>query len=482
MCGIAGIYRRGMAEPGAAERAEDRALVQQMLRSIEYRGPDDEGLESVGRATLGVRRLAILDVAGGHQPLSDVSGRVWAIQNGEFYNFPALRRDLAARHPLHTQTDTAVLPYLGLEHGAECVRSLRGMFALAIYDRSEESLLLARDPLGVKPLYVAEAGERVLFASELKALLCDPELPRELDLEAVGDYLALGWIPGEATPFRAIRRVRPGCRILLRPGTTPCRQERYWQWPRFFGRSQAAPVPLEQLAGEAARLLSASAVSMLLSDRPLGVLLSGGLDSSLLVALLPEEVRHETRTFAIGFEDAGYHDERRHASLVARHLGTRHRELTVPIDVAAELPRLVQRLDQPLADAAALPGHLVARAASAEVTVLLSGTGGDEVFGGYSRHRLPGLLRRVGFIPRGLAKAGARLLGERDQHRRTATGERMVHLRKLLEARGRDTFLEAYLSTFEPAPPSRWAEALAIAASPGGVADSVGLVLQAEYP
>lgn len=484
MCGIAGIYRRGPTEPGEAERAEDRALVHEMLRSIEYRGPDDEGLESVGRATLGARRLSILDVAGGHQPLSDATGRVWAVQNGELYDFPALRRELAARHPLRTRTDTELLPYLWLERGADCVRSLRGMFAIAIHDRADGALLLARDPMGVKPLYVAEAGERVLFASELKALLCDPALPRELDPAAVRDYLALGWIPGEATPFRAIRKVRPGCRIVLRPtdapGEVPCRQERYRPWPRFFDRAASTPASLERMADEAARLLSASAASMLLSDRPLGVLLSGGLDSSLLVALLPEEVRRETRTFAIGFEDAGHHDERRYADLVARHLGTRHRALTVPLDVAAELADLVQRLDEPLADPAALPGHLVARAASTEVTVLLSGTGGDEVFGGYHRHRLPELLRRVGLVPRGLARTGARLLGERDQHRGTVAGERLVHLRKLLEARDRGTFLEAYLSTFEPAPADRWAGALAGPVAPGSVVETVARALRSE--
>jgi asparagine synthase (glutamine-hydrolysing) len=480
VCGIAGIYRRGPDEPGPAARAADRALVQRMLRSIEYRGPDDEGIESAGRATLGVRRLAILDVPGGHQPLSDSSGRVWAMQNGELYDFPGLRRDLASRHALRTHTDTELLPYLWLEQGADFVRLLRGMFALAIYDVPAGTLLLARDSLGVKPLYVAEVGERVLFASELKALLCDPDLPRELDLEALGGYLTYGWIPGEATPFRTIRRLRPGCRVLLRPGDVAVRQERYRPWPPFFKRADAANLPVERLADEAGRLLGEAATAMLLSDRPVGVLLSGGLDSSVLVAMLPEEARRQTRTFSIGFSNGGHHDERRFASRVAQHLGTQHRELAVPLDVATVLPELVQRLDQPLADPAAVPAYLVARAAAAEVTVLLSGTGGDEVFGGYRRHRLPSLLKSLRFLPPGVAAAAARTLGRHSPERSSAAGERLVHVRKLLEARARGGFMDAYLSTFEPAPPSIWAEAVAAAVSTAGSSTLIERSLVAE--
>jgi len=196
--------------------------------------------------------------------------------------------------------------------------------------------------------------------------------------------------------------------------------------------------------------------------------------------LLPEEVRRETRTFTIGFEDGGHHDERRHARLVAERLGSRHRELTVSLDVAAELPRVVGFLDEPCADAAAVPAHLVARAASAEVTVLLSGTGGDEIFGGYRRHRLGALLHRVDWLPRGLARAAARLLEQRDQNRRSVAGERMVMARKLLDARSRTSFFDAYLSTLEPAAPARWAEALAVRADPARVGGALWTELVAE--
>lgn len=466
MCGIAGIYRRGETPPSEAERAADRALVGGMLSAITYRGPDDVGLECVGRVTLGVRRLSILDVAGGHQPLADHEGRVWAAQNGEIYNFPTLRADLATRYPLRTRTDTEVLPYLYRERGAECVKALRGMFACAIYDSADGTLLLARDPIGVKPLYVTESEERVMFASELKALLCDPTLSRELDLDALARYLALGFVPGAATIFRAVRKVRPGTRIVLTPRGR--RDERYWSWPGFFdgGREGAS---IDALADEAARRLADSTSAMLLSDRPLGVLLSGGIDSSVMLALLPDEVRRETRTFAIGFEDGGHHDERRYARLVADHLGTRHREFAVPLDVGGELPRVVSLLDEPCADAAALPAHLVARAAASEVTVLLSGTGGDEIFGGYRRYRLGSMLRRLGWLPRGLAGVGARLLEERDQNRRSPAAERLVMLRKLLDARSRDSFFDAYLSTLAPASPARWTEALAVRVDPARV-------------
>jgi asparagine synthase (glutamine-hydrolysing) len=477
VCGIAGIYRRGPAPPTDAERAEDRERVGAMLRSIAYRGPDDLGLESVGRATLGVRRLSILDVAGGHQPLADREGRVWAAQNGEIYNFPALRADLAARWPLRTRTDTELLPYLYREHGVECVTRLRGMFACAIHDTADGTLLLARDPLGVKPLYLAELGDRVLFASELKALLCDPDLPRDIDLDAFGRFLALGFVPGTATIVRAVRKVRPGTRVILTPRGR--RDERYWPWPRFFAGGRSG-VPVETLADEAGRLLADSTRSMLLSDRPLGVLLSGGVDSSVMLALLPEEVRRETRTFTIGFEDGGHHDERGHARRVAQRLGSRHREFTVPLDVATELPRVVGFLDEPCADPAAVPAHLVARAASAEVTVLLSGTGGDEIFGGYRRYRLGPLLRRVRWLPRGVARLGARWLEAGGASRRSPAGERLVMARKLLDARGRASTLDAYLSTLEPAGPSRWAEALAVGADPARVAGALWAEAEAE--
>lgn len=476
MCGIAGVYRLGARPPAEHERAADRALVARMLRAVEYRGPDDEGLESVGRATLGVRRLSILDVAGGHQPLCDAGGRVWAMQNGEIYNFPALRAELAARHPLRTRTDTELLPHLWLDHGPDGVARLSGMFAAAIYDTRDDTLLLARDAVGVKPLYVAERGERLLFASELKSLLCDPELPRELDDEAVALYLALGFVPGERTPFRAVRKVRPGARVIATPSGV--RTGRWAPWPDFD--TPAGPADLDALADDVAARLAASTASMLLSDRPVGVLLSGGLDSSLMTALLPREVRRETRTFTIGFAGGGHHDERVHARRVAAHLGTRHREFEVAMDVAAELPRVARLLDEPCADAAAVPAFLVARAASAEVTVLLSGTGGDEAFGGYRRYRLPGLLRRAAWLPRAAAAAGARWLAEGDRHRSTAGAERLVMARKLLEARARGDFGAAYVSTLEPAPPWRWRGALARPLDPAAATAALWAALPAE--
>ena len=468
MCGIAGIYRLGDAPLGVRTQAEDRERVAAMLRAMEYRGPDDAGLEQVGRVTFGVRRLSILDIAGGHQPLCDASGRVWAMQNGELYDFPRLRAELAGRHRFRTHTDTELLPYLYRERGVAAVEGLRGMFALAIHDTGDGTLLLARDPLGVKPLYWARLDDRLLFASEMKALLTDPTLPRELDLDGVGRYLALGFVPGEATVIRAIRKLRPGCRMVAT--ATALRRERYWTWPDFTPDPSLAGASLDSLADEVGERLAASTRAMLLSDRPVGVLLSGGVDSSLLVALLPEEIRRETRTFAIGFENGGEHDERPHARRVAEALGTRHHETKVSVDLERELPRVIALLDEPCADPAAVPAHLVARAASEHVTVVLSGTGGDELFGGYRRHRLPGLLANLEWLPPALARAGARMLGERDSHRRTLAGERLVMAGKLLEARGRGPFLDAYLSTLEPARPSRWREATVPAVDPGAVA------------
>src|SRR5258705_3148487 len=303
MCGIAGIYRLGQHPPTDAERSQDRECVAQMLRAIEYRGPDDHGLESIGRVTLGVRRLAILDVAGGHQPISDPSGRVWAIQNGEIYNYPELRAELGARHEFRTRTDTELLPALWIDHGPAAVERLRGMFAFAIYDTTDETLLLARDALGVKPLYVAEAGDRLLFASQLQALLCDPALARTLDPGGIARFLALGFVPGAGTVFRGVRKVRPGCRLVVRPGGT--REERWWTWPEFFTGSVAPGTSVEAMADEIGRRLADSVQAMLLSDRPLGVLLSGGVDSSVLGALLPPEGRRGTPPFPIRFREAG---------------------------------------------------------------------------------------------------------------------------------------------------------------------------------
>ncbi len=480
MCGIAGVYRLGDRAVDEVTRAEDVRLVESMLRAIVYRGPDDAGLESHGRATMGVRRLSILDVAGGHQPLCDAGGRVWASQNGEIYNYPALRADLATRHALRTHTDTEVLPHLWLEHGARAVEKLRGMFGCAIHDTRDETLMLARDPLGVKPLYWARAGERLLWASEIKSLLCDPALPRTLDPDAIERYLALGFVPGEATALQSVRKLRPGCRMLVTPAGV--RIERWWAWPTFAPDAAHAHASLDQLADEAGAKLAESTQAMLLSDRPVGILLSGGLDSSLMVASLPEAVRRETRTFTIGFEDGGHHDERAYAREVAARFGTRHHESAVALDPARTLPRVVELLDEPCADPASVPAHLVALAASEHVTVLLSGTGGDELFGGYRRHRLPGLLERLAPLPSALAGAGARWLADRDQHRRTAGAEKLVMVRKLLEARARGAFLPAYLSTFEPAPPTRWADALAMTLSPAAVASRLAAEMAAENP
>ena len=460
MCGIAGVLRLGPEPPSSATGAEDRATVDRMLRAIEYRGPDDRGIESVGRATLGAQRLAILDVAGGHQPLSDASGRVWAALNGEIYNFPELRRDLEPRHAFRTRTDTELLPHLWLERGPALASALSGMFGLAVYDARDERLLLARDPLGIKPLYVARLDGRLLWASELKALLAVPDVPRDLDLEAVGRYLKLGFVPGAATPFRAVRKLRPGTLLLVTPRGEEMR--RYHEWPEFFAGPFDAATPLATLADEAERRVRAATLAMLEADVPVGLLLSGGIDSSVLAALLPEERRRGLRTFSIGFEGGGHYDERGFAREVAAHAGTRHREVTVTMDVAGELPRVAALLDEPCADPAALPAHLVARAASSEVKVLLSGTGGDEIFGGYRRHRLDRLLARIGWLPRTAARGIERLLAQWPLGRRTAAGERLVWLRKLMGARGQATFLAAYLAMFAPGPTDAFCDALAV--------------------
>ena len=291
----------------------------------------------------------------------------------------------------------------------------------------------------------------MLFASEIKCLLCDPDLPRDLDLDAFGRFLALGWIPGEATPFRAIRRVRPGCRVVLEPGTR--KDERYWAWPRFFPRNGTPEPPIDVLADQVGSRIAESVVSMLLSTVRSASCSRVASILSLLVALLPEAVRRETRTFSIGFEGAGYHDERPYARAVAERFGTRHREFTVPIDVARELPRITEfstshwptpprcrptwwRARRRPRSPCCSPAPAGTRCSAATAAIAW-----DRCCGAPASSRARW---------RGPAPA---LLTERDQHRRTRAGERMVMVRKLLEARSRPRFIDAYLSAFEPAPP-----------------------------
>jgi asparagine synthase (glutamine-hydrolysing) len=454
MCGIAGIYRFGeRAQAARADaRAADSRVLAAMLAAIAHRGPDDSSAFEHDRVALGVRRLAILDLVGGRQPLSDETGALWAGNNGELYNYREVRAELTARgHSFRTQADTEILPHLYAEHGADFARRIEGMFAAFVHDTRDGRLVVARDRCGIKPLYYAATSERLVFASEIRALLADPALPTRVAPARFSDYLALGWVPGEETVLEGIRRVPPGHRLVADP--SGFRVEPY-EDPVL----RRAPIPADPAGrlDELERRIAFAVERQLVSDVPLGVLLSGGIDSSLVTALLPRELRAETRTFCVGFAGGGHHDETQYARRVAAHLGTRHTERVLHLDAEALTRRAAAHFDEPLADPAAVPALAVAEVAAREVKVLLSGTGGDELFGGYRRYRLGRMLARLSALPRPLAGALAGALEVRVGSRRSRAAELSVHAGKMLNARSAPDFLTAYLGTQSPASDRIW--------------------------
>jgi asparagine synthase (glutamine-hydrolysing) len=382
MCGIFGF---------AAERPIDPAKLD-AVELMRHRGPDGEGRHVWGGVGLAVRRLAIIDLETGDQPVSNEAGDVVCVLNGELYNYRELRAELAAAgHSFRGQGDVEVVPHLYEEHGEACFERLRGMFAAAILDQRRGRLLLARDRLGIKPLYVAELEDGLAFASEIAPLLALGAAD-EPDREALSHYLALGYVPGEATGLTGVRKLPPGQVLVHEDGVT---QE------HVFSRVAPRELPLEATLTEAVSL-------HLRSDVPLAVLLSGGLDSSLIAALAAAEVEEPLRTFTVGFADADL-DERSHARAVAAAIGSRHEELVVETAIADDLPEIAARLEQPLADPAAIPLWYLCGAVAGEVKVALAGDGGDEVFGGYSRYAWDSKAARLGrLLPVG---AFARLLG-----------------------------------------------------------------------
>jgi len=391
-------------------------VVERMSATIVHRGPDQGSVDAYGRCLLGNRRLAVIDLRSGDQPVASESGDVVAVFNGELYNFRALRAELEAKgHDVRGTGDTPVIPHLYEEHGTGFAERLEGMFAVALWDRARERLVLARDRVGKKPLLWTRLPDGTLaFASELKALLQVPGISREVDPDAIDAYLALQYVPGPRTALRGIQKVPPGHVLVAEGGSE--RLERYWKLePR---RERLADAEwLDRVRTE----VTAAVESRLVADVPLGALLSGGIDSSIVVGLMAQASAEPVRTFTIGFPDERY-DERRYARIVAERFGTRHEELVVEPDPQELLPRLAATFDEPLGDEAVLPTYLVSELARRHVTVALCGDGGDEAFAGYERyvaHRLaslpapPGaaaLLRRLSNEPRSALTRAARLL------------------------------------------------------------------------
>lgn len=377
MCGIAGIFHLETAKP------VEPARVERMCDAIAHRGPDGHGVWSEPGVCLGHRRLSIIDVAGSPQPMASSDGRVMLVFNGEIYNYRELRRELAAEGAqFHTDGDSEVILAAWQRWGVDCLQRLHGMFAFAIYDLAERTLLLARDRLGVKPLFYAPLADgSVIFGSELKALLAHPSLRREVDPLAVEDFLAWGYVPDESSLVKGVRKLGAGHFLLLKRGAgLPA--ERQWWDVSFADRRRGKVADLE---AELVHLLREAVTSRMVADVPLGAFLSGGVDSSSVVALMAEASASPVKTCSIGFDVAAL-DESSHAAAVADRFATDHRARRVSPDDFAEIDALAAMFDEPFADASALPTWRVCQLARETVTVALSGDGADEAFAGYRRH------------------------------------------------------------------------------------------------
>lgn len=414
MCGFAGVCApEGWGEAERAARA--------MGEYLQHRGPDDEGLHvekgpDGPELALAFRRLSILDLENGHQPMRSEDGDLALVFNGEIYNHPVLKAELEAEGVRYrTRSDTETILHLYRKHGVEMLNRLEGMFAIALWDRKTRKLLLARDPSGIKPLYWAEWNGRLLFASELRALLVAGMRP-EPDPVAIADYLAYGYAHSPRTVIKGVSKLEPGQLLLAGDGGVETRR-----WHAFKTGDDAFPDEAEAEA-ELERLLKESVRSQLLADVPVGAFLSGGVDSSLIAALMKRATDAKVSTFSIGFSGARHGlDESRYAAQVARHLGTDHHELVLPADVLKNVEDAFIALDEPLGDSAVLPTHLLAKHARKTVKVVLSGEGADELFAGYGRYKPLSVSHSIGKSPvwaRGGAAAVARRLGKASGYKR----------------------------------------------------------------
>lgn len=399
MCGICGVVGKA-----------DEQLIKNMLARIEHRGPDDEGLfvaemSSGERIGLGHRRLSIIDLSpAGHEPMPDAGGRIWLTFNGEIYNFKELRSELESRgHRFKSDTDAEVVIYAYLEWGRECLARFNGMFALAIWDSKDESLFLARDRLGIKPLYYADTPAGFAFASEVKALLAIPGTERAVDLEALDQFMTFLWTPGPGTAFRGVSKLPPAHYLVYRDGKAEISE--YWDLKFEEDDSITESEWIERVREQVARSVRAQ----MLADVPLGAFLSGGVDSSSIVALMSgvSDLKPTTYTFGFRGEDLQYdilEDDVKYARVVGQRFGADYNEAYLEPQVMQLLPKLVYHMDEPVADPAIITSYLICRSAREKLTVLLSGMGGDEVFAGYPRHAAVRIAEAYNLIPSFLSR------------------------------------------------------------------------------
>ena len=385
MCGICGVYNRQSGEPVSHQ------LIAEMTSSISHRGPDDRGIHLDNTLGLGFARLSIIDLNGSSQPMSNENGDVWLVFNGEIWNYKELRSEMLEKgHQFRTKGDTETIVHAYEEYGVECIARLHGMFGLAIWDARQKRLLLARDRAGKKPLYYTQAGGDLLFASEIKALLFDQRVLRQVNVQAMADYLSVRYVPGPSTLFANIYKVQPGHWLLFEDNRI--RGECYWDFA--FGASEESKnVPVEEYVRGIRQHIARAVEERMIADVPVGAFLSGGVDSSIIVGSMSRLTTQPVKTFAVGFDVPEY-SELPYARLVAQHFGTDHYELTLKSsDLSQYWPLLTWHRDEPVSEPSDLGVYLISKLAREHVKVVLSGEGGDELFAGYPKYVVDWLAR-----------------------------------------------------------------------------------------
>lgn len=393
MCGIAGIIDQ--------KKAVEKAAVKAMTDKLTHRGPDDEGFYIKENVGLGHRRLSIIDIQTGAQPISNEDGTIWVVFNGEIYNFCQLRRQLLAKgHKFSSDSDTEVIVHLYEDHGDRCVDYLRGMFSFALWDDKQNRLYLARDRVGKKPLFYINDKNKFAFASEIKSLRTIKDFEFNLSSEALNDYLTFGYIGAPQSIFEAVKKLLPGHYLVYENGTVITK--RYWD----IKFSDDGPGDETEAVDQIEKILTEAVELRMIADVPLGAFLSGGVDSSLIVGIMNKLSSRPVKTFTIGFEEEDY-SETKYAEQIAKHLGTEHHLEILKPDILSILDELIYQYDEPFADSSMIPTYLVSKMARSNVTVALSGDGGDEIFGGYNRYTKMAIAQKFDRIPGARLAAGA---------------------------------------------------------------------------
>lgn len=469
MCGVAGWLGYRGSRDGAS------VLLERMKQAIYHRGPDEDGSFVDDRVAIGMQRLAIVDLAGGQQPMANEDDTIWIVFNGEIYNALDLRPGLqAAGHRFRTNSDTEVILHLYEEYGDDCVDRLAGMFTFCIWDARRGRALLARDRVGKKPLFYTETVGGLLFGSELKAVLCHPDVPRDLDPTALETYLALGYALPPRTAIRAIRQVRPGHRLIWEPwSASPLRETPYWEPRPGTLDAGARRDPVQALL----HLLDDATRQRLISEVPLGAFLSGGVDSSAVVAMMQRAMTQPVQTFCLGFDEPSW-GEQQYAKQVATHLGADHREGRVPAlgtlgaptmgsarTLAADLPRIIASLDEPHADTSAIPVYYLCEMTRRHVTVALSGDGGDEALAGYDTYLASALRPLYAWLPRPVRTGLTRIAGALPASGKKLGIDELLRRFTAAADQGQDRAHYAWRTLFDPA-----SRASVLGRAPGAIA------------